>query len=179
MYCPRCGQQQVSSELRFCSRCGLPLSLVSEVVANGGSLPQLEEMSKDKTLFTRRNGLIFTLFWFLIFVFILLPLFGAADIDELAAVSAILGTMGGLVLLIASLTLLKKVPKHEKSDNVQFAGNEMRNLNQAHQSALPPQQSIPVSSYAPPPAGSWQSNTEDLQPRSVTEETTKLLKKDE
>ena len=178
MYCPRCGQQQVSPELRFCSRCGLPLNLVAEVVTNGGSLPQIEEMFKNQSLFTRRNGLIFTLFWFLFFILILLPLFGAADIDELAAVSAILGTMGSLVLLIASLTLLKKAPKNKKSDNAQFIGNETRNLNQAHQTALPPQQSIPVSSYAPPPAGSWQSNTDDLQPTSVTEETTKLLKED-
>ena len=178
MYCPRCGQQQVSAELRFCSRCGLPLSLVSEVVANEGSLPQLEEIFKDKTLFTRRNGLIFTLFWFLIFVFVLTPLFGAADIDELAGVTAILGTMGGLVMLIASFTLLKKAPKNQKSDSAQFIGNETRNLNQTRQNVLPPQQSIPVSSYAPPPPGSWQSNTEDLQPTSVTEETTKLLKEE-
>lgn len=179
MYCPRCGQEQVSSELRFCSRCGLPLNLVTEVVLNGGTLPQLEEMVKSNTLFTRRNGLIFTLFWFLFFVLILTPLFGIADIEEMAGVTAILGTMGGLILLIASFTVLKKEPKHKKFDNAHFAQNEIRNLNEARQSALPPHQSIPVSTYAPPPAGSWQSNTEDLQPTSVTEETTKLLKKEE
>ena len=179
MYCPRCGQEQISSELRFCSRCGIPLNLITEVVAHNGSLPQLEEAVKNKTLFTRRNGLIFSLFWFLIFVLVLTPLFGIADIDEMAGVTAILGTMGGLILMLASLTLLKKTPKNQNFDNPQFAQNEMRHLNQGRQSALPPQQSIPVSSYAPPPAGSWQSNTEDLQPTSVTEETTKLLKKNE
>lgn len=179
MYCPRCGQEQVSREIRFCSRCGLPLNLVAEVVSYNGTLPQLEELAKSKSLFTRRNGLIFTLFWFLFFVFILTPLFGIADIDEMAGVAAILGTMGGLILMIASFTLLKKEPKLNKSANPRFAQSEVRNLNEARQSALPPQQSIPVSSYAPPPAGSWQSNTEDLQPTSVTEDTTKLLNKNE
>ncbi len=178
MYCPRCGQEQISSELRFCSRCGLPLNLITEVVAHNGSLPQLEELGKSNTLFTRRNGLIFSLFWFLFFVLILTPLFGIADIDEMAGVAAILGTMGGLIMMIASLTILKKPSKLQNFDNPQFAQHEMGNLNQAHQSALPPQQSIPVSSYAPP-AGAWQSNTDDLQPTSVTEETTKLLKKNE
>ena len=33
MYCPRCSQQQVSEETKFCSRCGLPLGLVSELLA--------------------------------------------------------------------------------------------------------------------------------------------------
>lgn len=179
MYCPRCGQQQVSSEIRFCSRCGLPLNLITEVVLHNGTLPQLEEAFKNKTIFTRRNGLIFTLFWFLFFVLILTPLFGIADVDELAGISAVLGTMGGLILLLASLTVLKKAPKQECITNLQVSSDEARNLYQGRHTALPAQQSIPASSYMPPPAGSWQSNTEDLQPTSVTEETTKLLNKEE
>ena len=39
MYCPRCGQQQVSGELRFCARCGFPLVGVGELLAHGGLLP--------------------------------------------------------------------------------------------------------------------------------------------
>src|SRR5215207_1002707 len=38
MYCPNCGQQQVSEEMRFCSRCGLALTGLAEWLA-GGSLP--------------------------------------------------------------------------------------------------------------------------------------------
>ncbi len=48
MYCPNCSQQQISEETKFCSRCGLPLGLVSEILANGGFLPQLDELYKDK-----------------------------------------------------------------------------------------------------------------------------------
>src|SRR3982751_6726026 len=36
MYCPKCGQQQVSDEMRFCSRCGLALSGLAEWLAGGG-----------------------------------------------------------------------------------------------------------------------------------------------
>jgi endogenous inhibitor of DNA gyrase (YacG/DUF329 family) len=38
MYCPNCGQQQISEEMRFCSRCGLALTGLAEWLA-GGSVP--------------------------------------------------------------------------------------------------------------------------------------------
>jgi hypothetical protein len=31
MHCPRCGQQQISDQTKFCSRCGFQLGLVSEL----------------------------------------------------------------------------------------------------------------------------------------------------
>src|SRR5262245_22824375 len=39
MYCPHCGQQQVSDIVRFCSRCGFPLDGVIHLLHNGGMLP--------------------------------------------------------------------------------------------------------------------------------------------
>ena len=41
MYCPQCGQQQLSDNLRFCSRCGFPLEAVLQILATGGMLPTL------------------------------------------------------------------------------------------------------------------------------------------
>jgi len=35
MYCPNCGQQQISDEMRFCSRCGLALTGLAEWLAGG------------------------------------------------------------------------------------------------------------------------------------------------
>src|SRR5688572_17541892 len=35
MFCPRCGQQQVSDEMRFCSRCGLPIGGLIEWLGRG------------------------------------------------------------------------------------------------------------------------------------------------
>ena len=38
MFCPNCGQRQVSNEARFCPACGFPLEVVGELVASGGRL---------------------------------------------------------------------------------------------------------------------------------------------
>lgn len=35
MFCPRCGHQQVSDEIRFCPHCGLPLNLLTDLLADG------------------------------------------------------------------------------------------------------------------------------------------------
>ena len=180
MYCPRCGQQQVSSELRFCSRCGLPLSLVTEVVSNGGFLPQLADLQKSKGLFTRKNGLKFGLAWFLVWTFLITPLVAIADGEEIVAVTAILGFIGGILIMLFSMLFLQKEPKNLPTAETNQNINDLPNfLGNREKTALPPQQSIPVSNYAPPAPGSWQSNTEDLQPRSVTEGTTKLLDREE
>jgi hypothetical protein len=44
--------------------------------------------------------------------------------------------------------------------------------------SLPPQQSYPVSDYAPAQQGNWR-DTNDLQPASVVEGTTRLLSEEE
>src|SRR6185436_10621084 len=58
MYCPKCGQQQISDEMRFCSRCGLALSGLAEWLAGGG-LPaqrnvEVQQVSADSP---RRKGI--------------------------------------------------------------------------------------------------------------------------
>jgi len=37
MFCPKCGHQQVIDEIRFCSKCGFALSIVSEAIQNEGA----------------------------------------------------------------------------------------------------------------------------------------------
>ena len=34
MFCPQCGHEQVSNDTRFCSRCGLTLGLVTDLLGN-------------------------------------------------------------------------------------------------------------------------------------------------
>jgi hypothetical protein len=38
MFCPQCGHQQVSDDTRFCSRCGLSLSLAADSLINSVNL---------------------------------------------------------------------------------------------------------------------------------------------
>lgn len=181
MHCPRCGQQQVSDQTKFCSRCGFQLGLVSELLMNGGFLPQLAELYKGKTtIFSRKNGLIFTVLWFIFFVMMMPAFFGIAGAEDAAGISAVFGIFSTMMLLILSLAVLKRAPKpHE------LAAHQMQQPATLYSNpalgALPPQQSQPASTYMAP-EGSWRApDTGDLarRPASVTEGTTKLLKKDE
>jgi hypothetical protein len=180
MHCPRCGQQQVSEEIKFCSRCGFPLGLVSEILSHGGFLPQLAELNKNKELLTRNNGLKISLIWFLVICFILVPLAAITHAPGgIVAGLSIIGFCGALLLSVLSFLFL---PKAKNSYENQFQNENVApqflSGNKA-QTALPPQTSQPVSSYAPP-ANSWKApDTGDLVPHSVTEGTTKLLQKDE
>lgn len=179
MYCPRCGQQQVTEETKFCSRCGFPLGLISDILTHGGFLPQLAELYKSKKWLTKRHGVVFSLLWTIFFLLIMTPLWGIANVDELAGISAIVGIFGGLMWLIASLLLLKSAPRDSFESNALPTAN-MNNIYATEQKNLPPTQTQPAQSYVPP-AASWKApNTGELvSPRSVTEGTTKLLRKEE
>lgn len=181
MYCPGCGQQQVSDETRFCSRCGLPLGLVAEILSYGGFLPQLEQLNQKKgKILTRRNGLIFSLFWFIFFVLILTPFWGIVDVDELAGMSAIIGIFGALLWVLTAVFFFEKTPKIPNSQMLDSANAQRQSLHgfNANAKALPPQQSIPASAYVPPQQGNWRDTNDLVQP-SVTEGTTKLLEKED
>jgi amino acid transporter len=179
MHCPSCGQQQVSNETKFCNRCGMPLSVIAEVVSYGGYLPQLAELSKKegkRSWLTRRNALGFTLIWFLFWLLILCPFFGIVGVEELAGVSAIVGIFGALIMLVSTFIFIKKDVKYARMDPAMFVPPQsLGGPAQAH--ALPPQQTMPASSYAPPQPGNWR-DTNDLQP-AVTESTTRLLDEEE
>ena len=54
MYCPKCSQPQASHEVQFCSRCGLPLLNLKEMVATEGKT-RLKNSSKDKDILSSRQ----------------------------------------------------------------------------------------------------------------------------
>ena len=183
MHCPSCGQQQVSNETKFCSRCGLPLGLLSEVLSHGGFLPQLAELNKtNHTLYTRKNGVVFSVFWFIFWVPILTWMFGGVfGAETLAGITALIGVFGALMLFIFSLVYLKGAPKYIYPNEVRTMpyspGHALPGQPAAFE--LPPQQSIPASAYNAPRAGSWR-DTNDLQNAgSITESTTRLLSEED
>lgn len=181
MHCPRCGQQQVSDNLKFCSRCGFLLELIPEILANGGILPQLAELNNSKKLLTRKNVMKTGLIWMIFMWLVVAPIGGVSGVEELAALGGILGFAGIVLSTVIAFLFLNKEPKFTNSQ-VSFRSDAMpQNLSgSTSQNALPPQQSVPASSYVPPTAGKWQT-TNDLSapPASVTDHTTKLLEKDD
>ena len=54
MYCPKCGQEIVSDELRFCPRCGLALTGVAAFLTDGLPVPQATE-PKGLRIFRRKE----------------------------------------------------------------------------------------------------------------------------
>ncbi len=187
MFCPRCGQEQASGDLRFCSRCGLPMGVVSEVLANGGILPQLFELQNKKSLWTKANGAKFSLVWFLFIGILITAVLAILGGEEIVALTAALGFLGGLFILIFSVLFLPSESKYKTNDfysgqenlsPAQFARNQNLTGNQ-QQNALPPQQTQNAQDYVSP-VSDWKTpDTGELVRPSVTEGTTKLLHKDE
>jgi hypothetical protein len=154
----------------------MPLTIVGELLAHGGFLPQLAQIEQQSgTIYTRRNGVIFSLFWLIFWLLIMAVIFGGIlNIDRLGELFSVVGIFGGLLIFLFSVFFLKKAPKAVVPGH--YAQQQAPGLYaQQHQQALPPQ---PAQSYAHPRAGSWR-DTNDLEPHSVTEGTTKLLEKDE
>ena len=180
MHCPRCGQQQVSEETKFCSRCGFQLSLVGELLHHGGTLPQLASIEQKRTFLNKKNGVGFSFIWLIFFLF-LTAIWGILDVEELAGICAVTGIFGFVAIVIGSLIMLPSSRNtFYRSDlaNAQATPTPLRSAPTAHGLPAPTQQ--PADVYAAP-QGSWRSpeTGELIQRGSVTDNTTKLLKRDE
>lgn len=57
MYCPRCGQQQITDNLNFCSRCGLAINEVAKWLEGNTSLSPSEKGKAIKPHSTKRKGI--------------------------------------------------------------------------------------------------------------------------
>jgi hypothetical protein len=182
MHCPQCGQQQASSEMRFCSRCGFPLGGVVELLAQGGMLRSADEQLQEQTLSPRRRGVRQGVLMMLIGV-VLVPVLAILNgfihgpnlLDLLVPLSAVICFAGGLMRILYALiyeegasAMRRDLPAYAPSVTPAQLNMGLRG------SALPPPQSIPVPSFA-----QRRANTAELvPPPSVTENTTKLLDED-
>src|SRR5688500_973455 len=70
MHCPKCGQQQISDETRYCSRCGFLLTGIAEVVANEGIIPG-SGPSGVKSVSPRKRGVKQGAFIFLLSILVI------------------------------------------------------------------------------------------------------------
>ncbi|MDX6612710.1 MAG: hypothetical protein QOD75_1896 [Blastocatellia bacterium] len=182
MYCPHCGQQQINEVVRFCSRCGFPLEGVMHLLASGGLLPTHQQgppTISPRKKGVRQGGMM------LILGALIVPLFGV-----LASYSQ--GRLGDLFGMLTAMTAL-----------ILFAGGVLRMMYAGLfedgapkgprimmpyvAPPMPAQLGVLDRSAALPPAntshqGAWlqRPNTAELvRPPSVTENTTRLLDKDD
>jgi hypothetical protein len=178
MHCPKCGQLQVSEETRFCSRCGLLLTGIAEVVARDGIVEPRKTSIAGNVDSPKRRGIKQGAFLFLL-TFVIVPILAlismALDIEPfLPVIGVFLFGVGGLLKVVYALMF------QSGGSSLPESGPSALPTSVENRVALPPSQSIPASAYGAPNAGSWR-DTNDLQrqPGSVTDSTTKLLQKEE
>ncbi len=179
VYCPRCGQEQISLEVRFCPRCGFLMNGLAEVVLNGGMLQQKTEKLPTPRLKGVKQGGV----WVLLGVFIV-PLLGVLSLliafpEEFIGLAAIIFFLGGILRMIYAGIFESGNPNDKTLEENVYQTAQKILKKQPQANALPPQQSIPVDAYTPPThPGNWR-DTNDLTPHSVTDNTTKLLNKED
>ena len=167
MYCPNCGQQQIS-EMRFCSRCGLALSGLAEWLS-GGSLPVLrrEEVQTPAAMSPRRKNMrrAGKLMFFSAALFPVFLLFSAA-IDEPGPI------LVPFMLFFVSLAMM--LYARIFSDPTATEVNHIAAPQTAALRSAPARASLPPGGHMPMPTRHVRTN-ELAQPPSVTENTTRLL----
>ena len=181
MYCPQCGQQQASTEMRFCSRCGFPMGGVSELLAQGGVLSSGGEELHEQAMSPRRRGvrqgvMMMLVGTVLVPILAILSDFGRVHIvpELLVPLAAVICFAGGLMRILYAI-IFEQSARSARRDAPAYAPPiTPAQLNASVRgSALPPQ-SIPASDFT-----SRRVNTIELvSPPSVTENTTRLLDED-
>jgi hypothetical protein len=180
MFCPQCGQQQLSGVIRFCSRCGFPLDGVIQLLNSGGMIPAYRASDEPVQISARRKGVkqgaLLLLSGVLIVPILgMLASFSSSTFPQiLAALAAMICFIGGPLRMLYAALFEEGGPK------------PVRHYVPAAPMHVPPQFAPHGQAPAlpPPPARSpsgWRRpNTAELANRpSVTENTTRLLDKED
>lgn len=166
-------------ETNYCSRCGFLLVAVGDLLQTGGINPLAVSTGTTKTLSPRKRGIKQGLFLFLS-TFLFAPLMGmislALKIEPFpVGIAVVVCFIGGLLRMVYAL-MFESAETGAPTLEEKVIANAA--LPSTGPNALPPQNAVPAAQYFAPATGNWR-DTRDLQPASVTENTTKLLEKDE
>ena len=183
MYCPQCGQQQAPGTVRFCSRCGFPLEGVMHLVGSGGMLPVYREPDGPTSISPRKKG-VKQGGLLLLSGAIICPILGVfasysnlGFLEILVAMAAIICFIGGPLRMLFAAVFEEGAPRPTFPMARPYVGGPI----------APPQFGPPIHNAALPPpaaqsASGWRSRpitAELANPPSVTENTTRLLDKEE
>ncbi len=181
MFCPSCGQQQASEDTRFCSRCGFLLTGTSHLIASGGVLPQTLPNFDPNIISPRKRGLkqggLLLIIGMIIVPLVALLVDAVHGPDLIVAVLALVTFWGGILRMLYALFFESKIPQISANESVLPKVVQNALPGNKNSNALPPQQTMPVSSYESPVNGNWRDTKDFAQP-SVTEHTTKFFERD-
>ncbi|HEY0079352.1 MAG TPA: zinc ribbon domain-containing protein [Pyrinomonadaceae bacterium] len=174
MFCPKCGQQQLSEEVRYCSRCGFALSGVVQLIAADGVHPALEAGEGKPGRSPRRRGIRQGAL-ILFVAACLIPLIEALHLEPVIATLLMVGFMRIVYALIFQEGSLrrKKTSGERELVYVPPPALAQKEMLQARAAVLPAARSVLVSSYGQQQPRA--DTSEMSRPSSVTENTTKLL----
>lgn len=182
MFCPQCGQQQTSGMVRFCSRCGFLLDGVIQLLSTGGILPVYQNPDEPAKISPRRRGvkqggILLLTGAVLVPILGILASFGDSRFFEvLTAFAAVICFLGGPLRMLYAGVFEEAAPNPFRQiprPYLQAQSPPHQFMPHVQQSALPPQSS---------PQPSWRARpitAELANPPSVTENTTRLLDRDE
>lgn len=179
MYCPQCGQQQVSEVTRFCSRCGFLLDGVTAVLALGGQVPMRYVAPGSRQLSPRskgiRQGAMLMLSTLLIVPIVsIITVFIIGNPEILVPITAITLFVGGLLRILYALLMEETVPQVDPTQVPGYSAPPTPQLENSARVALPPASANAPASWRPRP-----NTAEIYQPPSITENTTRLLDKND
>jgi len=162
IFCPQCGSQRISTEVRFCSRCGFNLESVEQLVATGGLT--LATVGTSSEISPRKKGIRLgakILFSSIVTFPVIIAMCVAFDTPGPLVFSFLLFLLGVSHMSYARL-FLEDVPR---------TSGQLPVMNGVPPVGALPVHRAPVSFNSPRGA-----TTGELQaPPSVTEHTTNLL----
>jgi hypothetical protein len=182
MFCPQCGQQQVTGVVRFCSRCGFPLDGVIQLLSSGGIIPAYRASDEPVQASPRKKGVKQGGLLFLAGILIV-PILGMFASFSNSSFPQMLTMLAALICFVGGPLRMLYAALFEEG-----APNPMRQYPQpVPMHVAPPQFAPPGQAPALPPpaarmpASGWRRpNTAELaNPPSVTENTTRLLEKED
>lgn len=176
MYCPKCSQQQVSDEVRFCSRCGFSLTAMRELVASGGILAEREAGAQGGQLSPAFRGVRKGVWLMLASLPLALVAGLLTAIDDGFAVLILLPVLcfvAGFVRLLYGTFIEERKPQLKNDSSQPRVASVMpaQPGTAARSPELPAARVPPIEDF-----GEQRIVTAEMvQPPSVTEKTTRLL----
>jgi len=170
IHCPRCGYQQNPDKIRFCTKCGLEISDVKELLT---SEPSETKTKKNREIAkARQQGLIMIISGFgLILLF--------AGVREFYPLPKFIALFMLFIMFLGAIRM--SLPSFFGKDNLTDIDNELAEIDSEIDKLFGGQvsdKSLPEAEYRPP----LEFETRKLDtnglvtPASVTEHTTKHLK---